>query len=315
MSHYRWIWVLVVLVLGACVPVEDSNLYVLAESSDATSQAAAQRAIVLKGALTATAGAPIMEITQTAAAVSVYSTQISVMGTATAQAWTSTPQPTATITPSPTPNLTATLGISQLHAQETLIANDLQTSALALERQQRTNRFWAVALPVLYVVALALVILAFLDWRRAKRFRAAPVNAQGAAIPVIDLTTGTLTDASRNPNFQSEMYADLLRQILWAVARSRFQLPAPAPVVTSERQDMVTRQQQMVDMVARANGQGAATLAQQQVLAQVNRPQLVSVPLKVISADEAKALIGDILPALTRDAVEADVLEAGDEAA
>jgi hypothetical protein len=138
-----WI-ILAFLALAGCVPVESNpDLYVAAQSSRATSDAAAQEALFQERYLTATAEAPIIHITQTAAALVVQATQQSIDQTSTAVLWTPTPSSTPTIIPSATPNLTATLNTAQLWGQQTAIANNIQRDNLELDRQRSANDFCA----------------------------------------------------------------------------------------------------------------------------------------------------------------------------
>jgi hypothetical protein len=242
-----WI-ILAFLALAGCVPVESNpDLYVAAQSSRATSDAAAREALFQERYLTATAEAPIIHITQTAAALVVQATQQSIDLTATAVLWTPTPSSTPTIVPSSTPNLTATLNTAQLWGQQTAIANNIQRDNLELERQRSANDFWAALPGIVFVIVVAVVILALMTIIRGKRYQPVPVDARGNPAPMIDIVDGTVTDIDRSPNYRADTREDLLKQWL----RAKLKLLPVLPDVTAARQDATTERDQMIDLGTR----------------------------------------------------------------
>ena len=226
------IWmILPLMLLAACVPMETptNDLYADAQSSRATM-------IVAEQDLTSTAGAPITNITETAAALIVAQTKNSIDGTSTAILWTPTPSQTPTITPTPTPNATATLTFAQLEADRQKIFNDTQRDNLELERQRSMNTFWAVLPGIVFAIVAVVLILGLIWLARREQFRPVPVDPRGNLLPIMDYVNGTVTDVDRAPNYLS--------------GTTRKDLPA-LPAVTSSRQDGVTERDQTVDLITR----------------------------------------------------------------
>ena len=243
-----WI-ILVFLALVGCGTMEESNpdLYVAAQSSRATSEAAAQEALFQERYLTATAEAPIIHITQTAAALVVQATQQSIDQTATAVLWTPTPSSTPTIVPSSTPNLTATLNTSQLWGQQTAIANNIQRDNLELERQISANDFWAALPGIVFVLVAGALIIGLISVVRSYRYKPVSVDARGNPAPMIDVVEGTVTDIDRSPNYRANTREDLLKQWL----RKKLKLLPMQPDVTAARQDATTERAQMIALGTR----------------------------------------------------------------
>lgn len=243
------------LLMAACVPApaqDDPSLIAQAaqaraqaEAAQATASSAEYVARANEMALTATAEAPSVQMTATMAALEVYSTRQALDATATAQSWTPTPSQT------PTPDLTATVAVMEIRAQQTVSAKQssdyIVTSELELRRKVSINNFYA-ALPGLVFVLIAgsFVILLF-GQVRANRYKAAPINAEGQ---VLDIQSGTITVAGRNPNYRSLTVEDLWQEWL----RRRMALPEPLPEITAERQDATTARAQTVEL-ARATSQ------------------------------------------------------------
>ena len=242
-----WI-ILVFLALAGCVPVESNpDLYVAAQNSRATSDAAAQEALFQERYLTATAEAPIIRITETAAALVVQATQQSIDQTATAVLWTPTPSSTPTIVPSATPDLTATLSTSQLWAQQTVISNNSQRDNLELERQESANDFWGALPGIVFVLVAGALIIGLISVVRTQRYKPVPVDARGNPAPMIDIVDGTVTDIDRSPNYRADTREDLLKQWL----RAKLKLLPVLPEVTAARQDATTERDQMIDLGTR----------------------------------------------------------------
>lgn len=193
------------------------------------------QSVVLSHYLTATSEVEVVKITQTAAALSVRSTELAVDATSTAMYYTPTPAPTAT------PNVTATYSVSMLHAQETQMA-------LASDRARLTNDFLAVLPGLTWVTFVVILALAALAARRLLRFRPAPTNPQGEVIPVMDTQTGALTSPNRMANYRGQMDDDLLREALRAWLLRRVGVGSDLPLLTAERQDATTTRAQMVEL-------------------------------------------------------------------
>jgi PBP1b-binding outer membrane lipoprotein LpoB len=271
----------IALLLSACAEssryntpqaTQTPDIYVEAVQIRATADAANDEAVLREQFLTATAQAPIIQITQTAAAVSVGSTQQAVGMTATAAYFTPTPIPTSTPMPTSTPNFTATVGAAQASAVGTQIANNTARDGLQLEREKALNAFYAT-LPVLtFVIAVGVLFLALVWVARRERYRSVSVDARGAPIPLIDVVDGTVMSIDRSPNHRAEIGENLARQWL----REKLGLQPLLPAVTAERQDRTTERDQMVALATRGlpgQNQAGRKVVDQAVTAQ-HRPDL-----------------------------------------
>lgn len=229
-----------VLFLTGCVAPPTGDLFTGAQSSRATSDAALQQAYYQEQFLTATAQAPIINITSTAAAFAMEQsyaqatsaagaqTQVAAM-TVTAQSW------------SPTPNAESTAMFLALNAQST-------QTALALQRQEISNQFNAIRDGVILIFGLLVVSVFVMLIVRRERNKPATVDERGRIIPILDTVHGTIVDIERMPNYRGSMIESLFEQWL----RKRLDLPNQLPAITAERQDIVTARAQMVDMATRA---------------------------------------------------------------
>ncbi|HEX2994761.1 MAG TPA: hypothetical protein VHP14_08055, partial [Anaerolineales bacterium] len=217
---------ILLIILTGCVTTPtafDPNLY--AARSQMTAQAANNEAQLFGLMATGTAQAPIIHITETAAAKSVIWTQSSVDSTSTAVQWTSTPSPVPTITPSPTPNATTTLSFAFVQGTQTQVV-------LKGDRDQMTNTAHAF---VWYALAVACLIAgfsyAFVHIKRLS-FVVIPTNEQGRSQPMLNVIDATATDIERAANGAAGVNRKFLKQL---------------PMITPERQDLVTARSQMVD--------------------------------------------------------------------
>ena len=267
---------LIFLTLAACTtPTSGApqDLLVSAENARLTADAAQQLAESQARYLTATAEAPIIRITETAAAFameqaywtataqSVSSTETAAM-THTAAAWT------------PTPNATQTAGFAVLNAQGTQIANTLERDRLALERQQKNNEFYRIAPGIALGMAAFAIALLLTLYTRKQRYQPAQVDARGNILPILDVVDGTVTDVDRNPNHQGRLDQGLTRR--WI--ESRLQLPAATPEITKERQDAATERDQMIDLATRGlptqKDEGRKRIAAGEMTKQLSAPNL-----------------------------------------
>lgn len=242
---------LLILLLGACsttpTPNSQPDLFVEALQARATSEAALETAQFQENFLTATAQAPIIHITETAAAhsqnatttsqalamqqqywtvtaQSIQETQTAAM-TATANSWTATANSWTA-----TPNATSTAVFAALNAQSTYVALDV-------ERAQTTNMIKAFWLYVVGGIVLVLAILfAYVEIRRLS-FMAQPVDERGKATPMIGVIDGVAWDIERSANGVIGTNMKFLKQL---------------PQITGERQDAVTARSQMVDAATRS---------------------------------------------------------------
>lgn len=228
------IFTLILFLLTSCVGGAGDPL-----SNRATADALIRQAEYQEDALTATAQAPIVQITETAAAMFVEQQY----WTATAQSIQQTQMSSFTQTAfswTPTPNATSTAMFMALNAQAT------QTQ-LGLERQQIKNQFEAI-LPGVTVVTVLLAFILVLMWAsRLMRFRPATVGADGRIVPILDIVEGTFTDIERSPNYRGETFDDWINR--WLMERLNMK-PQLQPV-TPERQDSTTQRAQLTDLATR----------------------------------------------------------------
>lgn len=251
------------------------DLLVSAEQARLTADAAREIAESQARYLTATAEAPIMRITETAAAFameqqywtitaqSVQSTETAAL-THTAAAWT------------PTPNATSTAIFAALNAQNTQIANNLERDRLELERQQKNNEFWRLMPGISFTVITLMAVMFGFVYVRRQRYQPAAVDDRGNVLPIIDIVEGHVTDVDRNPNFKAPLGASIAQRLL----EQRLQLPPTVPNITAERQDAATERDQMIDLATRGlpaqKDDGRKKIAEQTVSMQLSAPNMQS---------------------------------------
>lgn len=251
--------VFLLFLLSACAPVaaDTQDLYVDAQSARATADAAQDLAEYQERFLTATAEAPIVHITETAAAKSIESTTTSEALAIQRDYWTATAHSmqetqTAALTATamawtPTPNATSTAVFAALNAEGTQIANNVARDNLELERQKIGNEFWA-SMPAVILGVFGLSLILTLIWiSRRERFKPAQVDERGNLLPVFDLIEGTVTDPDSMPNYRGDMRDNLFKEWL----RKKFDLKPALPDVTPERQDAVKGRDQLTDLATR----------------------------------------------------------------
>ena len=250
------------------------------EAMQATSQALAAN-------LTATAYAPTQQAIETAterawtvagwtATAAVEQTAMAGSGTATAQAWT------------PTPNFTATVEAAAASAQATALHGQAVSVELAVERERMMNKVQAVAPWAALGVAFVFVLVLAFRWSKVRPVQR---DARGdAPLLVID---GKVYDADRNP------------YPLVDLSGKKPQIPA---LTSPELQSATTARDQMIDLATRG-GQGQAT-PQRKALAQKMAAQNIlpqPAQVRVLPPEQARPLLGDVLPGIVRDAIETDL--------
>lgn len=300
--------VLVVALLSACTsPAQQQDLYLNAQNSRATADAALYQAQLQEANLTVTSQAPVVRITETAAAMVVQQMYWTVTAqsiqetqnagfTAIARSWT------------PTPDATQTAVFSALNAQNTQIANDLERDRLEVQRQQDMNDFKG-KLPVYSFVIIVLVLAIALTFvSRREQYRPAPVDERGNILPILNVVDGTYTDIDPNPNYRGDLGENLFRQWL----RKTLELPPLLPPITAERQDASKQRDQIMDLAVRGLPASTSThSAQKRASAQEMTKQLDQVNLagrfKVLDGQrpDLDILDGQIIEVLNTDWKEA----------
>lgn len=299
--------VIVFLLLTSCStgqPAQD--LFAEAQNARATADAAQDLASYQERFLTATAEAPIVHITETAAAQSVRSTATADAMALEQRNWTVTAQSvqetqTAAMTATamawtPTMNATQTAVFAVLHAQGTQVANEAVRDTLELDRQKYNNDFFANLPGLSWALVALFAILGAMLFVRRERYKPAQVDARGNVLPMIDTIEGTVTDVDRSPNYLSGM--------------RRADLPA-LPPVTAERQDAATQRDQLVDLAVRglpdAKRDERKRLAGQEIAKQLAVPNLQG-RFKVLEdgTHDLEVIDGEIIQVLDNEWKETD---------
>ncbi len=249
------------------------------ESMQATSQA-------LSAELTATAYAPTQQAIETAterawqitgwtATAAAEQTVTAANGTSTAQAWT------------PTPNFTATVESAQAAAQATALHGQAVSVELAIERERMMNEVQAIAPWAALVVALTFALFMAYRWSKVR-----PVQRDERGDAPLLIIDGKVYDADRNPY----PLADL--------SGPKPQIPA---LTAPELQSATTARDQMIDLATRGKPGQAP---QRKAIAQKMAARNVLPPpaqIRVLPPDQARPLLGDVIPGIVRDAIETDL--------
>lgn len=250
---------LAILLLTACVPTSSAPgvdpAYQL--------QMAEVQAEYYASQLTATAVAPILEVTRAAAALemtvqvqNLNGTQTAIPLTSTAQSW------TPTVTTTPTVNVTGTIAVEQMNAE-------VRKLQLETERRQNTNSALAVAPYLVGVLVLALAL--FVGYVGAQRLAMMPTpihEGTGKPQPVMNVLNWVVLDPDRMANGAGQVSQRYLEVL---------------PPITADRQHLVTSQAQSVDLQTRIK-----RLPRELVQAQGQR--LLEAPSQLGAGNEAHAL-------------------------
>lgn len=189
--------------------------------------------------LTVTAYAPISQMTQVAAELQIQ--QMYGAATTTAAVATQVAGVTQTaVSWTPTPNLTATVAV-----QAFLVQKDIDDKAA--ERREFNNGFWAWATPILFVLFVALVIIAVLTVIR--HFRRKPIarDENGKTQPILDSTTGEYLDLSASPNY-SHITKSLFEQIVIQWLEKKYGFVPAQPHISIARMDHVKDREQDIEL-------------------------------------------------------------------
>jgi hypothetical protein len=234
----------ITIMLAACEPMQANtpDIYFQAQQAQATSAAAQKDSEFYGRMLTGTAEAPIIHITETAAAVEVMRVY-----------WTATAQQAATMTAAPmtqtaqawtpTPNATSTHIAAQSELETTAMANQTRRDELALKREGIQNEFKAALPAVVLVVICCVLAWALLTQSRRERVRPIQRDARGDAPLLEDVVTGEIIDPDSNPNYSTGHSKSDIRAWL----ESRMGVVPQLPAVTAERQDAVKERDQLID--------------------------------------------------------------------
>jgi len=242
-----------VLLLSACGGSPSSatavDPYVMVENSQRTAEAAQADADFYGSQLTATANAPIVGITQTAASFSMQATyavatvesaKVTQVAAMTQTAWYWTPSPI----PSATPNATTTAVFAQSFAEATAIHNETELSNLKVARAEYSNVFWAVILPILIMTLLLALAYFGITLSRSLRTRVVPRDQNGDSPLIMDIVNGEIIDNDANPNYKS-VRRSLPVQVTEHLLIKYAGFIPDLPPVTADRQDKVKELDQL----------------------------------------------------------------------
>lgn len=252
---------------------------------------------VISANLTATAYAPTRQVAETAterawtmagwtATASVQQTATSSSGTATQQSWQATATQRAV-------DITATADIAASSAHATAMHGEAVSVELAVERERMMNKVSAVAPWAALIIAFVFVLVMAYRWMKVRPVQR---DARGdAPLLVID---GKVYDADRNPYPLVDM------------SGKQPKIPALTP---PEVQLPTTARDQMIDLASRGLPGQAHSQRQaiaQKMAAQNALPQPSQV--RVLPPEQAKPLLGDVIPGIVRDSIETDLSEKGE---
>lgn len=251
------LFVVLSFVFFACAsPPTSVDPYVMVESAQRTSEAAQNQADFFGSQLTATARAPIVGYTSTAAAVSIAQTEA--IGTVTFAAYTKSAQETEiaslwTPTPVPThtPDITATVVYAMVQAEGTKMANETELNNLKIKRVQMSNTFWAVFLPILLLCLLIAAGYVGITLSRSFRKHIVQRDEKGDSPLIMDIVNGQLIDLDANPNHSTYGNKSILEHAFEQWLSRKFGYIPQLPAITSERQDLVKERDQITDFHVR----------------------------------------------------------------
>ncbi len=255
------------------------------EAMQATSQA-------ISANLTSTAYAPTQQAAETAterawtmiswtATTSVQQTTTAASGTATQQTWQTTVTQRAL-------DITATVESAAANAQATALHGQAVSVELAVERERMMNKVQAAAPWGALCIAFVFVLVMAFRWSRVR-----PVQRDSRGDAPLLVVDGKIYDADRNP------------YPLVDLSGSKPQIPA---LTAPDIQSATTARDQMIDLATRG-GQAQAN-PQRKVIAQKMAAQnLLPQPaqVKVLPPEQARPLLGDVIPGIVRDAIETDL--------
>ncbi len=276
-------------------PTSTPDIYQLALGNiqaQSTLEAMQATAQSISADLTATAYAPTQAAVATAterawmvagwtATASLQQTATAASGTATQQSWQATSTQRVL-------DVTATVDAAAAQAQATALHGQAVSVELAVERERMMNSVQAAApWTALGVVLVALLVLAF----RWSKVRPIQRDSRGdAPLLVID---GKVYDADRNP------------YPLLDLSGKKPSIPALTP---PELQAPTTARDQMIDLATRGT-QGQANPRRQAMAQKMAAQNILPQPatIQILPAEQARPLLGDVLPGIVRDAIETDL--------
>lgn len=309
MRHFATLILLALALSGCAAPKAERPTRTLAPSLVATrepdtaaqalaniqaqSTLEAMRAMsqVIEANLTGTAYAPTAQFigTSTAQAWTLvgWTATASVNQTATAASSTATQQSVSATGTQRVLDNTATVDAAAASAKATALHGEAVSVELAIERERLMNNLWAVTPWAACVMLLAALVISAMRWSRVR-----PIlrDARGDA-PLLILD-GKVYDADRNP------------QPLLDVSGKKPSIPA---LTDPDLQAATTARDQMIDLVSRGSHRSKTAGQMMQRMA----PPAAQPQISVLSAEESRPLLRDVLPGIVRDTLDVDILDEG----
>jgi hypothetical protein len=266
-------------------PTQDVILFLSqAGSSQSTAQAAQATADYFSTSLTATSQAYEQQATERAWDATATADSNIATTTASAQAAIAAANATATQI---SLDVTSTAAFANVSAYGTAMAGQAASVELSVQRERTTNQIKAFAPWVVTLLAFLVAIVLVL---RLTRFRVIPAGQAGDKPILLDIVDGTATDA------------DLMAHATQGLERRDLRmLPAPDANTLA---DIKLRDQQ-VDLLTRGTHSSPSPRRQLPV---ATAPSLPRPRVQPLDPKLAFPILRDIIPAVARDAVGADIV-------
>ena len=257
--------------------------------TQAAVESATERAWTMTG-WTATAA-----VQQTASSASGTATEQAIQATVTQQAvdLAATQQNWSVTLTQRALDITATVDSAAASAQATALHGQAVSVELAIERERMMNKVQATAPWMALVITLAVLLVIAWRWSKVR-----PIQRDSRGDAPLLVINGSVYDSDRNPYPLLDMSSK----------------KASIPALTSpEIQAATTARDQMIDLATRGT-QGQVN-PQRKALAQKMAAQnMLPAPtiVQVITPEQARPLLGDVIPGIIRDAIETDLREQGE---
>ena len=288
----RILFLLPLAFLSACGPVTTPDAYQLA-LGNVQAQSTITASQVLTANLTAEAYAPTREAAGTATErawmMVGWTATASVAQTATAGSGTATQQARDAIATQRAADITATVDSAAASAQATALHGQAVSVELAVERERMMNQVQAVTPWGALISAFTFALFMAYRWSKVR-----PVQRDARGDAPLLVIEGKIYDADRNP---------------YPLADFSGKKPAIPALTPPELQMPVTARDQIIDLATRG-GQGQAAL-QRRAIAQKMAAQNILPPpvqIRILQPEQARPLLGDVIPGIVRDAIETDLI-------
>jgi len=331
MSLLVWIMLPVVLLVAcgtspendlaavpAARPSATPDIYALALGNiqaQSTLEAMQATAGAIEANLTATAYAPTQDAIATGterawtmtgwtATASVEQTSTAASGTATQQAWqatitqnamdvSATQQVVQAIATQRALDITATVDAAAASAQATALHGQAVSVELAIERERMMNQVQAVAPWGALISAFIFALFIAFRWSKVR-----PIQRDARGDAPLLVVNGSIYDADRNPH------------PLLDLSGKKAAIPA---LVAPAIQAATTARDQMIDLATRGV-QGQINPQRKAVAQKMATTNMLPAPIgvQVITPEQARPLLGDVIPGIVRDAIETDLREQGE---